>query len=80
MPPRKSLAKVVASGDHRQSLSELRQVLAGAIDAGPVPRDLAALSRRLMSVMAELAALPQAEKESPVDDIAARRQKRRTAS
>lgn len=36
--------------DGYELLMTLRQVLAEAIDAGPAPRDLAALARRLLDV------------------------------
>lgn len=78
--PDQSLATVTESGDRRKSLEALRQTLAKAIDADPPARDLASLSRRLMMVMAELAALPEARKESVVDDITARREARKRAA
>ena len=44
----------VASGDKRRALRALRRLLADRIAANPRPRDLAALSYRLMRVMEEL--------------------------
>ncbi len=44
----------VTSGDKRRALEALRRLLAERIAANPRPRDLAALSYRLMKVMEEL--------------------------
>ena len=44
----------VASGDKRRALRALRRLLAERIAANPRPRDLAALSYRLIKVMDEL--------------------------
>jgi hypothetical protein len=44
----------VASGDKRRALRAVRRLLAERIAANPRPRDLAALSYRLMKVMEEL--------------------------
>ena len=78
--PRANLSTVTAKGDRRQSLERLRQVLAEAIDDGPPPRDLASLSRRLMSVLAELEALSEPKKgESPVDELRRKRAAREAA-
>ena len=49
-----SLFDEVASGDKRRALRALRCLLAERIAANPRPRDLAALSYRLMKVMEEL--------------------------
>lgn len=70
------LAPVAASGDRRATLMELRQILARAIDAGPAPRDLAALSRRLEVVVTTLATMvgsSPSEETSTSDDLAHRR-------
>ncbi len=75
-----TLVGVAAGGDRRKTLEGLRAVLAAAIEDRPAPRDLPPLVSRLQSVMAELEALPKADRKgSPVDDIAARRQRRRAA-
>jgi hypothetical protein len=49
-------AAEVESGDRRRGLLALRSLLARSLEEAP-PRDLAALSRRLMQVMEELEAL-----------------------
>src|SRR5690606_4133179 len=77
---RRGLPEVTASGDRRASLEALRQVLARAIEAGPSPRDLAALSRQLTAVMAELDTLSAPKEVSPVDELAARRAARLAAA
>lgn len=51
------LAAVAAEGDRKATLEALRDVLATAIDDCPPPRDLAALSRRLLEVLSELEGL-----------------------
>lgn len=49
-----TLSEEVGSGDKRRALRALRRLLAERIAANPRPRDLAALSYRLMRVMEEL--------------------------
>ena len=72
-----SLTAVAATGDRRKTLERLRQELATEIDAKPGARDLAALSRQMQQVLAELDGLSGSKKESKVDDLAARRAARR---
>lgn len=71
------LEAVTSTGDRRASLEALRDRLAGAIDDPDCPaRDLAALSRQLVMVMAELDALPVPEGsavDTLRDELAARR-------
>lgn len=62
----------------REGLVALRDVLAETITQAE-PRETAALARQLQAVMAALDALPVAEKVNPVDDLKARRAKRRGA-
>jgi hypothetical protein len=67
--------------EHRSGgLAVAALTLAKAIDAKPEPRDLAALSRELRATLMELAKfeVPGA-KGGAVDDLNARRQKRRAA-
>lgn len=55
--------------------------LAKAVDAKPEPRDLAALSRELRATLADLAKFEApGQKGGAVDDLNARRQKRRHAT
>lgn len=72
--PSGPLEGIASSGDRVRTLTELRQVLARAIDAGPSPRDLAALTRRLQLVLAELQELgAEVEEQSASDELARRR-------
>lgn len=74
-----ALIQEVESGDRRRGLEALRSVLVRAIAAGPEPRDLAALSRRLEVVMAELDALGAGKEASKADELRARRADREAA-
>jgi hypothetical protein len=76
----KKLAAVTAAGDRRASLEALRQKLAAAIDEVPPARDLAALSRQLTSVMAEIDALAPAVEGNPLDELRNRRAARDAAA
>lgn len=49
-----NLLDEVESGDKRRALQAVRRLLAERIAEGPRPRELAALSWRLMRVMEEL--------------------------
>ena len=49
--------KSAAADSYRELLVALRNNIAGQIDAGVPPRDLASLSRRLLEIAAELEAL-----------------------
>lgn len=53
-----SLIDAVSTNDRRKTLEALRGTLAETIDNTESGRDIAALSKRLMEVMAELDALP----------------------
>jgi hypothetical protein len=66
----------VESGDRKRGLLALRALLANRLEDAP-PRDLAALSRRLMTVMEELEQLgtdeDDADARTPEDELAERR-------
>ena len=63
-----TLLEAVRTGDRRTALVALRDAVAETIDAKDSARDIAALSKRLMEVMAEIDALPDPEDEaSPLD-------------
>lgn len=63
-----TVLEAVRTGDRRASLVALRDAVAETIDAKDSARDIAALSKRLMEVMAEIDALPDPEAEaSPLD-------------
>ena len=65
------LLDAVRSGDERRSLEELRDVVATTIEDGCSPRDMAALSKRLIEICADLKALPSEDDVNPVDEMAA---------
>lgn len=74
-----ALADAAANNDRRQTLIALRNSLAETIDDCESGRDMAALSKRLMEVMAELDTIPNPDdsKRSAVqskrDDLKKRR-------
>lgn len=69
----------VGTAEQRQRLSALRDVLTAAMaDAGT--RDLAPLAGQLRAVLKDLAGLPDVTEASRVDDLAAKRARRRSAS
>jgi hypothetical protein len=76
---RKDLRRVPV--EHRSGgLATTALTLARAIDAGPEARDLAALSRELRATLTDLAKFESpGQKGGKVDDLNARRQKRRGA-
>lgn len=53
-----TLHEAVATNDRRETLVALRDTIAKAIDGCESGRDIAALSKRLMEVIAEIDALP----------------------
>jgi hypothetical protein len=75
----KSLAEVVAEDDAMASLAALRDLLARQLDVTRSSRDIAALSRRLLEVLARIEAL-RPYRTVRVDQIAAKRAARRQAA
>ena len=69
-----TLADSVQSNNRRKALEALRDRLAEAIDGTDSGRDIAALSKRLMEVMAQIDALPDPQAEA--DPVEAARKKR----
>ena len=69
-----SLEESVKTNDRRTALLALRDRLAAAIDSTDSGRDIAALSKRMMEVMAEIDALPDPEAET--DPVEAARKRR----
>lgn len=65
--------------EHRQRLESLRDRLTEAV-ASAGSRDLAPLAGQLRAVLVELAAVPDVKKASDVDDLAAKRARRRAAA
>lgn len=75
------LTKTTATGDRLAALENLRQVLAENIDDCGSKRDLAALATRLQSVLAEIEEIRADQPKGDfVDQIAARREARRSAT
>jgi hypothetical protein len=75
-----SLADVVATGTELESLTALRDRLAVEIDKFETkPAEVASLSRQLVDVLGRIAAIKPPTK-SKVDEIAERREARRTAT
>ena len=63
-----TLTDAVASNDRRTTLLALRDSIAAAIDGTESGRDIAALSKRLMEVIAEIDALPDPDaSDSPLE-------------
>jgi hypothetical protein len=69
----------VGTAEHRKGLEALRDVLTKRLaEAGN--RDTAPIAGQLRAVLKELAALPAVTEASAVDDLAAKRARRRAAS
>lgn len=76
-----TLSESAASGSRLQALRDLRDLLARSIDECESMRDLAALTNRFQSVLAEIDELsPAEEKGDIVDEIAKRRSARRSGA
>jgi hypothetical protein len=74
MPPRRRTPSERGTG-----LKALRTKLFAEL-ADAAGRDVAAIARELRAVMAEIETLPSERKDSPVDDLAAKRASRRAAA
>ncbi len=72
------LVQAAKSGDKRETLIALRDILATTIQNCESGRDMASNTKRLMEVMAELEALPdpQAKKVSKHDRLKAKNENR----
>lgn len=71
---RMTLTDEVSSNDSRRALVALRDKIAATIESTDSGRDIAALSKRLMEVMAQIDALPDPEEKA--DPVEAARRKR----
>lgn len=73
-----NLTDAARSGDKRKTLIALRDKIAATIDDCESGRDMAANSKRLMEVMAEIDALPEpvAGKRSAHDKLKAKHEER----
>ena len=58
-----SIFEAANGGDERELLCSLRDSIAEAIDDGVAARDLASLSKRLMEIQREIAAIDAREEE-----------------
>lgn len=77
-----SLSEAVSS-DRLAGLQALRDVLAQAIDSGPKPAELAALSRQLTDVLSQIEAVEKAQPEkkgTALDELTSRRSARESKS
>ena len=72
------LVTAAESGDRAATLKALRDRLAQDIEVCESMRDVAALARQLVLVLADLDSLPNSEVRSSADEIAARRSARRS--
>lgn len=80
MPRPKTLAVAAKTGDRLEALRVLRDTIARAIDTCESGRDLAALSRQLTDVLAQIAALAPKIEVDVVDEISERRSRRRSST
>lgn len=60
------LTEAVKTGDRRSMLEALRDTIAETIDGTESGRDIAALSKRLLEVSAELEAIPADPSSTPL--------------
>jgi hypothetical protein len=72
-----SLSSVVGEGDRRRSLEAMRDALAIAMSQAE-PREMAPLANQLRQVLRELDEMPAGERLSKRDELAQRRQDRRS--
>ena len=73
-------ADTIKRGDRRASLEAIRDEIAVEIEAGVPARELAALLRRLESVIETLDSMEDPEGESDADRIRREREERRAAT
>ena len=74
------LVEAMASGDLRVQLTAMRDHLAGQLRDCRRADATAPIARQLQAVVTQLEALPNSERESAVDDLAAARAARRAAA
>lgn len=73
MPAPDGLAAVARAGNRAETLRALRDRLAAELDDCDSKRDVAALSQRLMDVLAQIAELPAEKEGTALDELARRR-------
>jgi hypothetical protein len=67
------------TGSRHEALEGIRDRLAAELEDAS-GRDVASIARELRLTLAEIDGLPSKREESPVDDLAARRDRRRQAA
>jgi hypothetical protein len=67
-PKKLTVEQAAESGDHRALLVALRDEVAKTISAGCPPRDMAALTRRLQDIAAEIRAIDARAKQEASED------------
>ncbi len=75
-----SIGETARTGDRLETLRALRDRLADEIDAGPEPRDLAALSTRLERVLEQIGELGDDDNGDIVDELRSKRAERLAAT
>lgn len=75
-----AVSEAAASGNRLVALEALRDTLATAIDECDSKRDLAALSRQLTDVLAQIESSPSSAEVSAADEVAQRRASRRAGA
>ena len=69
----KTIEEITAKGNDLEALEALRQKVARTIDASNSGRDIAALSRQLVGIMARIAEIKAENEEDPVSELLERR-------
>lgn len=69
----KSIEEITANGNDLEALEALRQKVARTIDRSNSGRDIAALSRQLVGIMARIAELKAENEDDPIQEILERR-------
>jgi hypothetical protein len=72
------LVEAAGSGSRLEALCVLRDRLARDLDAAVLPRDVAVLALRLTDVLEQIDSLPASRGVSAADEIAQRRERRRS--
>lgn len=65
----KSIEEVVGAGDDLEALEALRQKVARTIDQSNSGRDIAALSRQLVGIMARIAEIKAENEDDPIQAL-----------
>lgn len=73
------ITDAATSGNRLNTLVALRDRLAADIEAATTARDVSMLTKELTNVLREIDAIPTADSESKVDEIAKRRAERQAA-